>query len=72
MNKDTKEFLPCPFCGEKDISIFYIPRLVRKEYGVHCLNCAAMISAVYFEKKLAIDAWNKRDLCLGWNVRDFR
>ena len=48
---------PCPFCGG-NANTYHNPFTVAEHY-VSCNNCNAKTD-VYFKKKQAIEAWNRR------------
>ena len=55
---DMDDILPCPWCGEREISI-EIYRYERLMYGAECTNCQAR-SGLVLREDAALDAWNDR------------
>lgn len=54
------ELKPCPFCGSGDVEIEYLDKEFHDHYMfVRCKSCEAS-SAIYFTRKRAIAAWNRR------------
>jgi hypothetical protein len=58
-SKDKEDFLPCPFCGSNDISVYH-----DDGYEVGCMDCGTYVAPFFGEeaddKQKNIDFWNKR------------
>jgi Lar family restriction alleviation protein len=61
---ETKEILPCPFCGS-DINDYPECMIIEKRrinpdmYYIHCISCGAHGGGGW-SKKEAIEKWNRR------------
>lgn len=55
----SKELLPRPFCGNKEIQLFTVPTECSIDFFAGCSECGARTREC-LDHKMAIDVWNKR------------
>ena len=61
-NEQSEKLLPCPFCGESNITWESRPNreyMSHEEFNVICTRCRASTDRME-TKEIAIDKWNVR------------
>jgi Lar family restriction alleviation protein len=57
-----KGYLPCPFCGSKDIRTQEISK--DNDYDIWCVHCSAGFDSCHSLIE-SVKKWNKRTPCQG-------
>lgn len=55
----SRELLPCPFCGEKRISL-NAPSQFHRYGSINCPACLVVLPGAVSEQSELIEAWNAR------------
>lgn len=63
MKKQEFTYLPCPFCGNKDIQIFpeaFGYSTIANGFRVRCWRCSASVFEITNYEDCVIAKWNRR------------